>query len=108
MGFHRSFTNEQYGPNSIYDTLAEEDTNPPANDIIDYTDNDNSDVDGVSDIGSHSNLAVEQYGLGSCKCNSQNIPNDHLQSVSDFNSAIPLFQKLTLLKNALGNSIMDM
>ncbi len=51
-GVHSNFTAQQYGPDSICDTLTEENTEA----IEDYVDNNSSDVDGSSDVGTHSNF----------------------------------------------------
>jgi len=58
-GMHSNFTAQQAGPDSIYDTLKEENMEG----IEDYVDN-ISDVDDSSDIGSHSNFENEKLKDG--------------------------------------------
>ena len=55
-GMHSNFPAQQVGPDSIYDTLAEENTGA----ILDYVDNNSSDVDSLPDVGTHSNFENEK------------------------------------------------
>ena len=55
-GMHSNFLAQQAGPDSIYDTLAEENTGA----ILDYVDNNSSDVDGSPDVGTHSSFENEK------------------------------------------------
>jgi len=57
-GTHSNFTAQQYGPDSINDTLTEENTN----DKEDYVDNNTSDVDNSTDKGTHSSFTAQQSG----------------------------------------------
>ena len=51
-GTHSNFTAQQYGPDSVYDTLTEENTGAGGGEIIeDYVDNEDSDMDSSSDLG---------------------------------------------------------
>ncbi|MCW4001640.1 MAG: hypothetical protein NWE97_00410 [Candidatus Bathyarchaeota archaeon] len=51
-GSHSNFSAQQYGPDSTYDTLTEENTEG----IEDYVDNNTSDIDSSTDLGTHSNF----------------------------------------------------
>ena len=51
-GMHSNFPAQQAGPESIYDTLSEENTEG----IEDYVDNNTSDMDNSTDLGTHSNF----------------------------------------------------
>jgi hypothetical protein len=55
-GMHSNFTGQQYGPDSIYDTLKEENTEA----IEDYVDNNASDVDNSANVGTHSNFESQK------------------------------------------------
>jgi hypothetical protein len=56
-GTHSNFTAQQASPDSIYDTLTEENTGAGEGGAIeDYVDNNISDVDSSTDLGSHSNF----------------------------------------------------
>ncbi len=59
-GMHSNFTGQQYGPDSIYDTLIEENTEG----IVDYVDSNTSDVDDSSDTGTHSDFENEKLKDG--------------------------------------------
>jgi len=55
-GTHSDFSAQQAGPDSTYDTLSEENTEG----IEDYVDNNISDVDDSSDVGTHNNFENEK------------------------------------------------
>lgn len=60
-GTHSNFTAEQYGPDSIYDTLTEGDYGPVVvNNTENFVDNNSSNVDGVADKGTSSNFTAQQ------------------------------------------------
>jgi hypothetical protein len=59
-GLHSNFAAQQAGPDSIYDTLSEENMEA----IEDYVDNDTSDVDNSPDVGTHSNFENEKLRNG--------------------------------------------
>ena len=61
-GLHSNFTAQQYGPNSIYDTLTEQTETSGSIEIEDYVDNNLSDVDSSADIGVHSDFSSQQTG----------------------------------------------
>jgi len=58
-GTHSNFTSQQYGPDSIYDMLIEENTGGKVA-LEDYIDNNTSDVDSSTDLGSHSNFESQK------------------------------------------------
>jgi hypothetical protein len=58
-GSHSLFRAQKYGPDSIFDTLAQY---MDGERIEDYVDNNLSDVDSSEDKGSHSNFTAQQYG----------------------------------------------
>ena len=59
-GTHSNFTAQQSAPNSIYDTLTEENTGNQREIIEDYVDNNNSDMDISGDVGSHSDFIKQK------------------------------------------------
>ena len=61
-GLHSNFTAQQYGPDSIYDTLTEQTEPSGSIEIEDYVDSNLSDVDSSADIGSHSDFSSQQTG----------------------------------------------
>ena len=76
-GTHSNFPAQQTAPNSIYDTLTEENTGSQGEKIEDYVDNESSDIDSVSDLGyltefanmttynsNYANLSEADEGLG--------------------------------------------
>jgi len=59
IGAHSNFTAQQTGPDALYDTLTES-----GGSIEDYVDNNTSDVDNSTDVGSHSNFENERLKDG--------------------------------------------
>ncbi len=59
-GTHSLFANQQAGPDSFYDTLQEENTDPPPSDTENDIDNNISDLDGISDIGTEQSFSNSQ------------------------------------------------
>ncbi|MHA2380634.1 MAG: hypothetical protein ACXADS_15265, partial [Candidatus Thorarchaeota archaeon] len=54
-GTHSNFAGQQLGPDTIYDTLAEENTEPNATDVEDDYDSYSGDVDSSPDVGTEIN-----------------------------------------------------
>ena len=60
-GSHSNFTEQQYGPDSAFDSLTEENVAKDGA-IEDYVDNNTSDADSSADVGSHSDFPAQQSG----------------------------------------------
>ena len=60
-GTHSNFTAQQYGPDSTFDNLTEENVGM-AEGIEDYVDNNLSNIDSNEDKGTHSNFTAQLYG----------------------------------------------
>ena len=60
-GTHSNFTAQQYGPDSTFDNLTEENVGM-AEGIEDYVDNILSNIDSNEDKGTHSNFTAQLYG----------------------------------------------
>jgi hypothetical protein len=59
-GTHSLFASQQAGPDSIFDTLQEENTDPPPSNTEDDIDSNTSNIDSVTDIGTEQNFANSQ------------------------------------------------
>ncbi len=55
LGTHSSFSNQQAGPDALFDLLTEENTEPIATDVEDDYDSYVSDVDSSPDVGVETN-----------------------------------------------------
>ena len=59
-GTHSAFANQQFGPDSSYDTLQETNTAHPPSNTENDVDSNTSNVDGVSDIGTETTFSNAQ------------------------------------------------
>lgn len=63
IGTHSSFTSQQDGPDSIYDTLSEANSDPPPSSSEDDIDSATSDVDSTADVGMEGTFSNAQGSI---------------------------------------------